>query len=463
MRLRHSVVAVAALSWVGAWSRLALAQTEAPSAPSSIEPSAPAAPLPANLTETEALQEEQAKPALPGGFYSGDAGVSELSEAPRLDLYGFVDLTYTKNLDGPDVPYSRFPHFGSFAIGNLNLYAASTLGKGWRSLIEVRFLYLPGGSDQAFNPGGPVARTNTEVGDYADFQRVLRWGGVEIERVFLEYQASDWLAFQLGQFLTPYGVWNVDHGSPTVIPVRRPFVIGEGLFPERQTGIEVHGALHSGATSYGYHLTFSNGKGPLDAYLDLDSNNALGARLFVRNTSVGNLTVGASGFYGRNTNRNKSYAPKPGVSPPQLEIHDDITMQYDELSLGADVLWEWNDLLAQGELILNQRNYVDPYRRLDSSGVGVVPDERNFGGYALLGYRTPWLGIMPYTLAEYYNFQLSALFPPAISTAFGINIRPQGSVVFKAQYQYTQLGTLSSRELLRGTLHELDFQAAWAF
>lgn len=397
----------------------------------------------------------------PGGFYSGTSDEGDGSDAPKLDLYGFVDFTYTKNLDGPDVPYDAFPQFGSFAVGNINLYAASNLSSKFRSLLEVRLLYLPHGADGAFSPDGNISRTDTNVGDYNDTQRLLRWGGIEIERVFLEYQARDWLAVQLGQFLTPYGIWNIDHGSPTVIPVRRPFVIGESLFPERQTGIEAHGAFLSGKTSFGYHLTFSNGKGPLDAYLDLDDNNALGGRLYVSSTALGHATLGGSAFYGKYTDRNKAYRPEPGISPPQLETVSAITEQYDELAFGGDLRWEIDGFLAQAEVIVNQRNYTDPYRRVD--GGGIVADELNIGGYALLGYRTPWLGIMPYTMAESYNFAINTLLPPTVTTTTGLNIQPSPNVVFKLQYEYAQLGDTSSKELLRGTLHQFDAQAAWTF
>jgi hypothetical protein len=404
----------------------------------------------------------QEAPPDPSGFYAGTAEAgAEASDTPKLELYGFIDFTYTKNLDGPDVPYDKFPHFGSFAVGNINLYAASDLTHGWRSLLEVRLLYLPHGSDGAFSPNGSISRTDTNVGDYNDTQRLLRWGGIEIERVFLEYQAKDWLAVKLGQFLTPYGIWNIDHGSPTVIPVRRPFVIGESLFPERQTGIEAHGAFLTGKTSLGYHVSFSNGKGPLDAYLDLDDNNAVGGRLLLRNTNLGSFTLGASAFYGKYTDRSKAYATEPGVTPPLLETVDEIVEQYDELSFGGDARWEYDNFLAQAEVIVNQRNYNDPYRRVD--GGGIVADELNVGGYALMGYRTPWLGIMPYTMAESYNFAINTLLPPTVTTTTGLNIQPHPNVVFKLQYGYAQIGDLSSKELLRGTIHQVDAQAAWTF
>jgi hypothetical protein len=407
----------------------------------------------------EAMVEEPA----PGSFYA-QAGHGELmddaSAPPLLDLYGFIDFTYTKNLDGPDVPFDKFPGYGSFAVGNVNLYAASTLSKSLRSLVEVRFLYLPHGSDTSFGAGA-VEQVDGTANDYADFERQLRWGGIELERVFLEYQPAPWLAVKMGQYLTPYGIWNIDHGTPTIIPVRRPFVIGENLFPERQTGIEANGLVNFGETSLGYHLTLSNGRGPFDAYRDLDENVALGGRVLLKNVSVGTLTLGASTYYGTYTDRDKAYGVKSGVTPAQLEVKDAITVQFEELVLGGDARFEWEGLLIQGELLCNQRLFVDAYRRVDTTGP--APDAFNFGGYALIGFRTPWAGVMPYTMFEHYNFSGSALFPPATGTTTGINVRPQANVVFKVQYQYSQMGTTRSVELLRGTQHQFDTQVAWAF
>jgi hypothetical protein len=67
----------------------------------------------------------------------------------------------------------------------------------------------------------------------------LQWGGVEIERAWLEYSAHPLFTIRGGQWLTPYGIWIVDHGSPVIIGVRRPFVVGEALIPERQTGVQI--------------------------------------------------------------------------------------------------------------------------------------------------------------------------------------------------------------------------------
>jgi len=281
--------------------------------------------------------------------------------------------------------------------------------------------------------------------------------------VFLEYQATEWLAFQAGQFLTPYGIWNIDHGTPTLVGVRRPYIIGDALFPERQTGLEAHGAFHLDRTSFGYHATLSNGRGPLDSFLDLDANKAAGGRLFVRHTGLGTLTLGGSAYYGKYTDRSTTWATAAGKEPPLLEIRDAITEEFTELAMAADLRWEWEGLLVQGEVIRSDRGYADEHRRVVTEGRELQPDYSRLGTYGLIGFRTSFFGAMPYVFGETYDFEGDPFLSNAAGTAFGLNVRPQANVVFKAQYFFALLGDESDQRLFRGSLRRLDLQVAWAF
>ncbi len=376
----------------------------------------------------------------------------------ELEIYGFLDFTYTHLFQD----FAFAAPFDSFAIGNFNLYLASELGDDWRTLAEVRYSYLPHGAVQMDETGS--TRLDTTAGDYTDFGRPLRWGSTIIERAWLEYTAHPLLTARVGHWLTPYGIWNVDHGSPVVIGVRRPFIVGESLLPQSQTGIELRGTHNFERLQLGYHLTLSNGRGPIDTHQDLDDNKAFGGRLFARaDTAHGAVTVGVSGYMGRYTDREQEFAVEDGT----FETRFPRTAQYDELALAADLKWEYRGFLLQSEAILNDRSYDDALRpqalgAQDPSQL--VPDDRRVGIYGLAGYRFEWLGMMPFAGLEYYDAGAESTFIRE-SAAFwgGLNAHPTARVVLKAQYTYSWFPNGGEALPDGANYNAVDLQAAWSF
>lgn len=375
-------------------------------------------------------------------------------EEYRLQLYGFTDFTFSQ----PLAEQSFLSPYSTFWVGNFNLYIGSELGRNWRTLAEVRFTYLPHGQPPYTDTTQP--RADTHVGDYADYDRPIRWGGIEIERAWLEYTLNNWLSIRAGQWLTPYGIWNVDHGSPVIVGVVRPYVVGDALFPERQTGIQLHGGTQLGSTQLGYHLTVSNGRGPIDSYRDLDKNKALGWRLFMRNeSSIGNISLGFSGYWGRFTDSLQEFVP----DGEGFKLSYDVQTQFDELALAGDIKYEIGDYFLQSEVIANHSRFTDEGRPVvpafaPGASDGFAPDMNRWGVYGLTGYRTPWLGIMPFAGAEYYRFGTS-YFPLTAAWYVGLNVRPIPRVVLKAQYTHSWY---PDNEEFDGA-RLLAFQAAWSF
>jgi hypothetical protein len=440
------------------------AAAPAPEAPAAAPAAVPAAEKPAAPDEAKANAAADAAAEAAAAAATSEAIASKGSEeadAVKLNLYGFTDFTYSTQLGNFQLasPYS------SFAVGKLNLYAAADLGSGWRSLAEIRFMYLPNGQPPASNTFPPPARLDTSVGDYTDLNRPVKWGGVSIERAWLEHTFHPALTVRVGAFLTPYGIWNVDHGSPVIIGVRRPYIIGEGLFPEHQTGVELYGSWNLGPSQVGYHVTLSNGRGPIDSYQDLDSNKAIGGRLYFKHdsSSFGTLTVGTSGYKGTYTDSSHTIAPDPVTG--KWVGSDPIAAQYKELSLAADVKWELGGLLVQSELVMNDRAYPDdkrpPLYPVAGGPPGVTPDNRRVGIYGLAGYRFPFLGIMPFWGAEYYDVGVYSFSGPVGATWGGLNVRPTARVVLKAQYTYSWFAKWQGPDL--GHFNGLDLQAAWSF
>ena len=416
----------------------------------------PPPPPPPTTNEADAAAVAALVGELSGG--SGDAGTEVSLDEPTFSLYGFADFSYFTQIGRTSALTNAHP---TFMIGNFNVYFATEFERHWRSLAEVRFLYAPNGSwlsDNAFGASTNAERGDTNVLDGSDLNHPIRWGGVSIQRIWLEYNFNSYLTLRAGQWLTPYGIWNVDHGSPTIIGVYKPYIINQDWFPERQTGIEAYGSVYLGDTRLGYHLTLSNGRGPIDAYKDLDDNKAIGARLYLKNdTLLGTLTLGGSIYRG-------NYTDRPGngtaIVDGALVVNDPPTLRYEELALAADLKWEWEGLLVQGEIVYRDIRYDDAVRprtlALPGSPPGFEPDARMGGMYALIGYRTPWLNIMPFVLVQYGD-----LVTDTHEYSFGLNMRPSPRVALKAEYKYIIIEDPPGLDL--GDLDFLGLQLAWSF
>jgi hypothetical protein len=406
------------------------------------------APVTATATDDAAVAAEVA--SIQEELLAGTDEEPDITES--LSLYGFMDFTYTNGLGGNTEGFDRF------AVGHMNLYLSSSLGKRWRTLGEIRFTYLPHGVG-SYNEAAEYERYDTTTADYSDVDRPVRWGTTIIERAWLEYGPHPLFNVRMGHFLTPYGIWNVDHGSPVIIGVRTPYVVGDQLFPKSQSGIQIHGAHLIAPFKLGYHLTLSNGRGPIDTHTDLDRNKGIGARLYARaDTPLGGVVLGFSGYQGAYTDRDEATSFSSGT----FEYIRPITAHYQEQSVGADLAWDWHGLAVQAEALLNDRVYPDDEYRpatspADGGALGVEEDTRRYGAYAQAGYRISPLNLMPYAGIEYYETGIPG-FGTSAEAWLGLNLRPIPRVVLKTQYTHAWFPDVAIEDY-----KALEMQAAWSF
>jgi hypothetical protein len=422
-------------------------------APAAQAPAPPSEAGPAGIAETSVG--ETGEPSAPvqemteAELLELGLGLNQPAVDTSLRLSGFIDFGMLAGLDSSS---RLFLHDQSFYIGNLNLYITKNLTESIRTMAEVRLLYLPnGGTSGGQLSAASPAPTDTNISDYTDFDRPLRWGGIEIERVYLEWSPLPWITVRAGQFLTPYGVWNVDHGSPTIIPAQRPFVIGVGYFPERQTGIELYGRVEaSNYSGVGYHLTVSNGAGPISEWADLDKNKAVGGRAFWEYRGLGELRLGGSAYYGRYTD-----SVRTTVFEEEPRVVVDIRTQYDTLALGVDAVWKYGGIYLQGELLQRQNTYTNEGRTASVSPTGTTfpSDTQDWGGYGLLGYRFDWLNMMPFVSYQQLHNQDGL---PLTGYHVGLNVRAIDAVALKLQIDRIAVGDTTPIRLMYA-------QVAWAF
>jgi len=441
--------------------------TAAEAAPAASPAPLDGAPLPAvtpAIPTTAAAETELPAETTADSFTSEDTAETEAQH--RLDLYGFADMTYLRLLVPKSSVWNRF-YFptNSFAVGNFNLYMSSNLGDSWRALGEVRFMYLPNGATTNNTQTGDIVRTDTTVLDYAGFEEPIHWGGIRIERIWVEHEFGSLFKVQVGQFLTPYGIWNVDHGTPAIIGIRAPVAVADELFPAHQTGIQLYGSKFFDPFEIGYHLTLSNGRGSVE-YEDFNDDKAVGGRLYLKTEAFGSLTFGTAFYRGGYYDRSAKYVLTSKDGHPVVDQQLTTISKYQEFSLGADLKWQWKHLLVQGEAIVNEANYSQggrPRAQVAIGQQGFQADYRRWGAYGLVGYRTPWVQTMPYAMLQYVFAPDNPLVPPVLGAQLGLNIRPTPAVVLKTEVTFTHFGGAGSGGLGLSPLRVWASQVAWAF
>jgi len=356
----------------------------------------------------------------------------------QLNVYGFAAFTYLSDHWSKPAPTVK-QDLKTFALGNLNLYLAKSLTAKVRALAEVRFTFLPNAGG---TPGG--ATIDTTATDVTNYSRPVQWGGIVIERAYVEYDLTEFLTVRGGHWLTPYGIWNIDHGAPAIISTVRPYIIGEQFFPEHQTGLDLFGSRPLSGFKLGYHLTMSNGRGGAEAQQDQDEKFAFGGRLELE-TPWG-LRIGGSYYRGRYTGLPAALGAAPNT--------------YLEAAYGGDAQLDVGKLHVQAEVIARDRHYVIGERA--ASAAGFAPDGRDFGFYGIAGYRLDHLwNVMPFVYYEDYHPTDHTYFSRVRAPAGGLNFRPSPSLVFKAMADWI---SISGPGLLGDVnIREFTGQVSWVF
>ncbi len=336
LRTRHHYALFFAVSV--AFPCVASAQTaandKAEAAPATAPPAEPA-PAQPEVSEAQpapaepTVQAEEPKAnAEPDRIAALEARIAELESAAadssseatsvedrRLSAWGFFDVTFGKFIfDKPGGIYALGTvNDWSFVTNGFNVYLKSEMTKNLSAMLETRLTFTPVGTQQT-NPtnvyiNGQYSQT---VGASNRVDQTVRTPynyylyhqhGIFIERAHLDWKPTDWLGIRLGYYLTPFGIWNEDHGSPTLLGVQMPTLVSYDLVPTHQMGVQLFGSRElADSLSLDYALTLSNGRGPISEYKDLDANKAVGLRgKLVYSTDDWTLRIGGYGYYGRYT------------------------------------------------------------------------------------------------------------------------------------------------------------------
>jgi hypothetical protein len=366
--------------------------------------------------------------------------VEAATQIDPLRLYGFLDFGFNRFFTSEKSQLNfLFPTSAStFLLGNINLFLDANPSPGWRSLVEIRFTNLPHGQEQSFATplGDEYSRRDTRTTDFTSpaLRSEVVLGSIIIERAWAEYTFSDALKLQAGYFLTPYGIWNQDHGTPTLISLLIPAFQADEYIPSRQLGLKLHGSFYAPGWQVGYHAYVANGRGP--SQVDLGEEKAVGGRVFA--TSLGGSvkpTFGVSGYYGPETDVQKRIV---SVSPYRIEVEEVGHMH--EWSAAVDAAADAGPVRVRTEGMVKRRYAVAGRPRLHDQ-----PDAYYWNGYVLGAYALPWLGLEPYAYFEALHSP-SDLGDTVLIPSAGINVHFSAAAQLKTQYGHASFHDFSVKE-----------------
>ncbi|WP_159397603.1 porin [Sorangium cellulosum] len=316
-----------------------------------------------------------------------------------LRIYGFIDVGVQRTWIKEKIISAIIPQANAlnFVVGNLNLYLDAQPHEDFHFLGELRFTTAPAGTLVPVTPPpgitGRVATQPYGSADTTKLDRSMVYGGlVSIERAHIDWTRFNIFKVRVGQFFTPIGIYNVDHGSPVLITVDNPYFIMSSLFPARQTGVMAYGSMFAGPWELGYDAYVSNGRNE-DAPFAFDDNRGFGGRLHASYEDPGKLTLKLGASFLTDRARNWVADTKPGTDEP--DIH--ATWAFREYIAGGDASLDVGKTRLRAEAMVVRVLYDQGARQEVAPGI-YEPDAWRTSAYVLGAHRMDFLNMEPFIL-----------------------------------------------------------------
>lgn len=219
----------------------------------------------------------------------------------KFRIYGFADMTFQKLFFKENAFIKNtFSDRVELTFDHLNLYTDYTPNKNVRMLVELGYrhnpTYLQNVMGQIVNIKGMGVDTVMPA-QSATLNKRSGKESFEIERAIAQLKVNQYLNLSFGKFITPAGIWNVDHGSPVIMTLRQPtqFSFVE-LFPKSQIGLMGEGTIFIGDADLSYTLYSGTGRNGLQIREVKDL--AAGGQIICNLPLLDEFRIGTSAYTG---------------------------------------------------------------------------------------------------------------------------------------------------------------------
>lgn len=420
------------------------------------------------------------------------------AQEQTFNVYGFADAAYNKST----MEKNHFLYFFvndnlDWGIKHFNLYFDYKPNQFSRALLEVGFINqtdIQGkvaedliinteitGVPSALAPALAAQGFRATRTDTAKFPTPKSISAPFIERAYFEILLNSKLNFRIGRFITPAGIWNVDHGSPVILPVKQPYqttVIP--IFPERQDGVTLFGNGYFGDHDYEYSVYASTGSDPDNNKLRGIQDLSGGGKAALRLDLPVKVKLGLSGYSGL-TRSTKVYGvatrqiPYAAISSPNAALGGAATPDPAKLIPAMSMPPAFSDVYYETQVRLQDRHLAwgldgrfdikgaflqtEFNQRISTNELNESAKDAVFTGYyAIVGYKHPLnekVALTPYLMYEGLEWKDITGVPSAAGfgqlpmdgfDAFigGVNVGLFGNVYVKVEYTYSMMRDLKS-------------------
>jgi hypothetical protein len=360
----------------------------------------------------------------------------EASDSPPVQLYGFLDTGIRRLFfeDADSIIRSLSADEATFVVGGANVYFDARPSPGWRALLETRLSFYPHGHETV-DGSGRFSRVNNDVFDVTSSsgRNKVLWSGIILERAWIEWTRDERLQLRAGYLLTPYGIWNVDHGTPTLISLVLPSFQVEGAIPQHQVGVEVRGSLVGPPWELGYRAYIGNGRTP--ALLDYTDDKAIGGQVFLRRQGPTTTTVGMSAYYGVSEDSSKMLSFSGGG----IAVEETPLYELREWAFGLDFSLDRGPLRLRSEGLIRRSTYPDGlHARHPFAAPGTVrPNRYEYFWYVIAAHR--FGRFEPYTFIDFlFRSPGGDTHDMAYTPTLGCNVYFTPHAQLKLQYAATR-------------------------
>lgn len=384
--------------------------------------------------------------------------VCSYADNDMFHFYGFADMSITKYFPKEksfSMGIDRMDEKAYFGLDHVNLYANFQPNSKLRFLTELSFQDRP--ADYLNTVGNryimaPIMDTTYSVAEEVPENKIQKgivnyeWGSFSVERAFFTLNLNRYFNLSFGKFITPAGIWNVDHGSPVIMTIMQPneYSMVE-IFPKSQLGIMEEGKIFPGDADLSYSLYLSSGR--KDQPIHSASDLSVGGQIRFGLPLLDELNLGISGYTGKVNTKLRTcitvltYNPITNGVSSDATYSDSTKIEYREEVFGVDMkVQKWRTTF-QTEF---NYQYIDDYLKSNSSS-------KTIGSYFILSvdaYKAENLKITPYGYYERVKYFDPENNPKnggfVVSKGYhkflgGINFRAFTNYGIKLEYNFTRI------------------------